>query len=247
MKWFLLFLFLIVESSAFFSFNFKDPENADKNVERYEEEIREYIDLKFSDFNEDDICETCHSSVAVPVQKIFACIFEKPKLVKLVKEEIVFNAMNDFKNISAEERQKNCNRHLGAYGGVLECIKKVDAPEHQGVIRSCYKMVKYGRGMNCGKMDKKKIMEVFKNGEKMLSDFPKYQNYIKQAEFLQKTQHEPSEKYHCLPVRVGEAYQIAAIETHEIPFYAHEYIATAMHLITTMKGNYPFKSFEECA
>uniref|UniRef100_A0AC35FC44 Uncharacterized protein n=1 Tax=Panagrolaimus sp. PS1159 TaxID=55785 RepID=A0AC35FC44_9BILA len=247
MKWFLLFLFLIVESSAFFSFDFKDAENADKNVERKEEKIRKLVDLKFSNFSENDICKTCHSSVAVPIRKIFACVFEKPELVKQVKEEMVFNAMNDFKNISAEERQKYCNSHLEAYVGVLNCIKKVDAPEHHGVIQSNYKMIKYERGMNCGKMDKKKIMDVFKNGEKMLSDFPKYQNYIKQAKFLQKIQHEPSEKYHCLPVRVGEAYQIAAIESHEIPFGAHEYIATAMHLITTMKGNYPFKTFEECA
>uniref|UniRef100_A0A914QHA9 Uncharacterized protein n=1 Tax=Panagrolaimus davidi TaxID=227884 RepID=A0A914QHA9_9BILA len=88
--------------------------------------------------------------------------------------------------------------------------------------------------------DKSEVLE-------LLEDFPKYANFIKRDEYLQSKMRKPEEKDSCLPVRVAEAYEIAAIKSRRIPLFFHEKFALANQIFTTLRGKYPFMMIEECA
>ena len=57
----------------------------------------------------------------------------------------------------------------------------------------------------------------------------------------------PIEDDSCLPLRIAESYEVAAIQTRKFSFDYHGPIGHAAHLIFTILGNYPFKVYEDCA
>uniref|UniRef100_A0A914Q8K8 Uncharacterized protein n=1 Tax=Panagrolaimus davidi TaxID=227884 RepID=A0A914Q8K8_9BILA len=79
-----------------------------------------------------------------------------------------------------------------------------------------------------------------------IMDLPEFHKPMMKFEEIVGNNTVPTEEHLCLPLRVAEGYEIAAIRTHSIPFSLHGLIAESYHFFATVIGNFPFKTVEEC-
>uniref|UniRef100_A0AC35FL48 Uncharacterized protein n=1 Tax=Panagrolaimus sp. PS1159 TaxID=55785 RepID=A0AC35FL48_9BILA len=164
-------------------------------------------------------------------------------------EFLVQTAMFQIKNSSFEEKKTFCrNKSLSDVANCISSSIREILPDWKSAMFShaLDATLEYSANVLCSEnqktlfFDKSEVL-------KLLQDFPKYANFVKRDEFLQSKMQKPEEKDFCLPVRVAEAYEIAAIQSRRIPLFYHENFALANQIFTTLRGKYPFMMVEECA
>uniref|UniRef100_A0A914QWY8 Uncharacterized protein n=1 Tax=Panagrolaimus davidi TaxID=227884 RepID=A0A914QWY8_9BILA len=252
MKSWLIFSFIVGSYAFFDALNTRFGESQTSNlklIKSVERKIKNEIDAAFANFT--NLFQDGHPSTAIPLKAVTTCI-EQKGLVEPIKEFLVQIAMFQIKNSTFEEKKTFCRKNTEPYSDVAKCISSSirnilpDDWKSETFFHALDAALEYSSNVACLEnpktlfFDKSEVLE-------LLQDFPKYANFIKRDEYLHSKMQKPEEKDSCLPVRVAEAYEIAAIKSRRIPLFFHVKFALANQIFTTLRGKYPFMMIEECA
>ena len=70
--------------------------------------------------------------------------------------------------------------------------------------------------------------------------FKRYQQIINGGQ-------KPTDEDVCLPIRIGEGFEVLAIQFRNFDFTLHGPIGNLMHFLVTVFHDFPFHTYEACA
>uniref|UniRef100_A0AC34F1J9 Uncharacterized protein n=1 Tax=Panagrolaimus sp. ES5 TaxID=591445 RepID=A0AC34F1J9_9BILA len=203
--------------------------------------VTEMMDGFFQNFT--DLLQDRHPSVAAPIKNLTTCIQESGH-VETLKNLIIDAQMHLMKRSNFTVRGRFCADNTKAIFEIVQCIEMVRTIESEAFLSTLWNTAHFILDEFCASPEPFKY---FTFEHDVISDLPEFHKPMEKFVDIVGNDTVISEEHLCLPLRVAEGYEIAAIRTHRIPFHFHGQIAEAYHFFATIAGKFPFKTVQECA